>query len=130
MKTTLFSTCEYAQIDQNNKLNLISIFDELEVNTFPGGLSNAFFVVVQISGGSPKKKINITIKVKSVGGGKCNLAPLQKTVKFGENGKTYIIVQLADVSFNKPDEYIFITYHKKVPIGKMSLIVSGRESLN
>ncbi len=121
-KTTIkyMTFCDHAFLSQNNKLNIIGIFDQVNVAQFPGGLPRAF--VVAILNTEPNKNRRFSIKGKL--GDKTVFPAINMEGAVGESGVHNIIVDLAGIGFPQQGDYEFVLSEDDEEVGSMKLKVS------
>lgn len=119
VKAEIIALCDYALISQEGKLSVVGVFDEVRLTQIPGGISRAFFVA--IIKGEAQTDYNFTLKAENVTDKIEILKPLEIKVKTGYNGKSNILVQLINLTFNKPGEYRFSILSNNEIVGSLTL---------
>ena len=123
LQTVFLTFCDYASIDQQNKLSIIGIFDEIKVQQFPGGIARAF--LVGIVSGEPLQSQTITMRGELEG--KVLFPELQHEIMISPNGQSNIIVDMANIGFPKAGKYEFVLYFEGKVIGKTAINVGSLE---
>lgn len=121
LKTEIVALCDYANISREGKININGIFDEVRVQSFPGGIARAFFVATVR--GTANQSYNLTLKVESEKNTPNPLKPLQINVQTSFNGKNNILIELVNVIFQNPGDYQFSIYNSDEKVGSTSLKV-------
>ncbi|MBI1919039.1 hypothetical protein HYS29_00415 [Candidatus Microgenomates bacterium] len=132
LKTELTALCDYALLSNDGKLSIIGIFDELRVTQLPSMFVDKFLVAtVQ---GEPSKSYLIKMKLIKDGKDINLLNPLSLKINTSFNGKSNLIVRLANVQINEEGDYYFKIYNEDIEIGKILLkvgkVLSNRNDLN
>jgi len=115
----LITFCDHALIDNNNKLSVIGIFDQVNVNKFPGGLPRAFFVATIKT--EPNKKY--TFSVKGDLKNETVFPAINMEGRVGDSGYHNIILDLKGIAFPKPGVYQFFLSQDEEKIGSVELKV-------
>jgi hypothetical protein len=121
LKTEIIALCDYALVDQLGKVSIMGIFDELRVEKFPGGFIDKFLVATIY--GEPSKPYTLIVKLEKEGNGKNLLNPTIVNITTSPNGKSNVIVRLANVGFEKEGDYRFLIYNGIEKVGETLLKV-------
>lgn len=108
LKTEIIALCDNAFIDQQNKVSIIGIFDELRVTKFPGGFIDKFFVAT--INGTPNTTYELSVQLQKDNKGKNLLNPTTVNARTSHSGKHNMIIRLANVGFESQGEYYFKIY--------------------
>ena len=110
LKTEIIALCDYALVDQQGKVSIMGIFDELRVEKFPGGFIDKFLVATVH--GDPNDPHTLTVKLEKEGNGKNLLNQTIVNITTSPNGKSNVIVRLANVGFESEGDYRFLICDK------------------
>ena len=121
LHTEIIALCDYASISKEGKLSINGIFDELRVQTFPGGMARAFLVAT--INGTPNTQYKLTLKVEEKNGGKVPFNNLSLEAVTSPNGKNNLMIELLNLVFEKEGDYQFKIYHDNKEIGATLLKV-------
>lgn len=125
LHTEIITLCDYALISREGKLSINGIFDEMRIQTFPGGIARAFFVAVLRGDNDKAYKLKINTEL-----GKKVINTLNIDTHTSTNGKNNIILELVNLGFEKAGEYKFVIYHEDKEVGSTILKVQGVEQNN
>lgn len=118
LQTELLALCDYAMIDQTNKVSIIGIFNEMNVASFPGGLPRVFLVAVLV--GSSNETYQLTVTVQDTDG-KDAFPPLHLETKTGFAGKNNVIITINNFAVPHAGEYTVHILEKGKEFGATSL---------
>ncbi len=120
LHTELIALCDYALIDQKNKLSVMGIFNELNVTTFPGGLSSAYFVATIIGEANTAYKLTIQVQDEDK---KDVFPPFALETKTSFAGKNNLLVAIGNFVFPHAGEYKVSIQEGKKEVGSTQLHV-------
>ena len=121
LKTELMVICDYANVSREGKLNINGIFDEIWVQSFPGGIARAFLVAT--INGTPNTNYSLNLRVKNPTKGKNPIDNFALETMTGANGKNNMIVELINLGFENSGDYEVELYQDKKVIGSKTLKV-------
>lgn len=106
--------CDMAQITNENKVNILGIFDEVKMADFPGMLSRGCFVAVI----SPQKGKTSQFSITCSLDGDIIFPPIAIEV---ETGKHNVLIDFTGAIFPEPGDYVFELLSRDEVIGSTTL---------
>lgn len=128
LRTEIIALSDYALISSDGKLSVMGIFDEIQVEKFPGGFINKYLVATII--GTPEESYSLNVKLEEEGGKKNLLNPLLLNAKLSITGKHNVVVTLQQVGFEKEGVYYFKIYTGNDEVGSTKLEVKNKRTIN
>jgi len=119
--TELIVICDYANLSQDGKLSVNGIFDEVYVQSFPGGIAQTYLVAT--IKGETNAPYKFDVKLLNIKNSKNYLNPITLTGNFGRNGKTNLIVGVNSLGFDEEGMYRFVISDGDAEVGATTLNV-------
>lgn len=110
MNIKIAELCDYALIDQDHKLSIMGIFNDLRPNKYPAKFSRIYlvFVIEQQPTDTGKHKVKIMLntpnkeeEAKTIGGGEFDIEESNE----GKNAS--FIIGIGDILFSREGKYEF-----------------------
>lgn len=120
LRSDLIALCDYAIVDQQGKLSVLGIFNQLNVVKFPGGLPKFYFVASIL--GEPFTSYTVTFKAHEENSSKL-IANKDGHLQTGASGRTNLIIDVVNVAFEKVGNYAFSIYDGETKIATTKLEV-------
>lgn len=111
----LLLVCDQTILSKDNKISLIGIFDQIFVPEIPG--NHPKLSLVGIVSGEPFSDHNLTLKFT-------NYPDQNISVNLGSTGKSNLVAEFVNLSFNSTGDYVFSLHSGKTLLAASHLSVS------
>lgn len=117
--------CDEANFSQEGKLNMLGIFDQINITTFPGGIAKAK-LVCNMTLHNQEKEIVLTLQFLNAQTNQHILKPITINVIPNNNASNNtfgVMIDLVQIQFDKAGEYLIQIHHQEKLVGQTILKV-------
>ena|SRR5258706_8077741 len=126
MELTLFVVADYANITNDNKINIIGIFNRILAEEFPAA-HRSLYLVAQLAASSAEANLSFTLEVQMVGKDDQKIFSLSNTTVVPESTDgspiaLNVIIQIVDILIPESGTYPILLLVNEQIIGSLNIV--------
>lgn len=133
VKVNYLHLCDEANFSQEGKLNMLGIFDQINIETFPGGILKAKLILNATVSDWHEESLELQLTFTHAISNEGIIEPVKMNISKdskNKNNQTFgVIIDLTQVSFKEPGTYHINIKTQSTMIGVLPVNVSKKETV-